>query len=91
MDACASTAATAAARRHAVAATRVTRVAEASVRAVRLCAESGGLVVILFSSVFQLAHLAGPKPVYHSQCTVRSVASIFSELVKPASSTQRPH
>ena len=46
VDACAPAAATAA-RRHAVAApTRVAGVAEASVRAVRLCAEPGGLVVI---------------------------------------------
>ena len=45
LDACAPAAATAA-RRHAVAApTRVAGVAEASVRAVRLCAESGGLVI----------------------------------------------
>ena len=48
MDACETTAAAAAARRHAVAATRVAGVAEASVRAVRLCAEPGGLVVIAF-------------------------------------------
>ena len=44
LDASETTAAAASARRHAVAA----GVAEASVRTVRLCAESGGLVVIAF-------------------------------------------
>ena len=49
MDACETAAAATAARRYAVAATaRLAGVAEASVRAVRLCAESGGLVVIPF-------------------------------------------
>ena len=46
MDACTPAAAAAAARWHAVPAARVAGVAEASVRAVRLCAESGGLVLI---------------------------------------------
>ena len=46
MDARKPAAAAAAARRHAVAAAaRVAGVAEAAVRAVRLCAESGGLVI----------------------------------------------
>ena len=49
MDACETASSATAARRHAVAATHVAGVAEASVRAVRLCAESGGLVVILCS------------------------------------------
>ena len=48
MDACETASSATAARRHAVAATHVAGVAEASVRTVRLCAESGGLVVIAF-------------------------------------------
>ena len=86
MDARAPAAPAAAARRHAVAAARIAGVAEASVRAVRLCAESGGLVVILcsYASVFQLAHLAGPKPVYQSQFTVRSrVQAFFQNSSRP--------
>ena len=78
MDACAPAAATTA-RGHAVAAARVAGVAEASVRAVRLCAESGGLVVIpfVFYSSSPISLLASVFPVQADKITGLESANLL--------------